>query len=388
MSGVRLWTVPDFWSSLKQDFVMLRVTLDKKRKMQERKIVNSHVSGASQSKLIANAREIAPRLARRAPVAEAERRPSAETMRDLHQAGLLAMVIPLDQGGTEADLATQLEVYQVIGGACASTAWVLGNHLVLCTRLLGMLGAAAKPYIDDVTQNGMVVAHAAVPGGTTKAVDGGFVMEGRWPFVSGVNVAGSILLSTMVPGPAPGWQPPAGGAGKGVADPPASHNRWMLVSPDDPGLRIEETWRAMSLRASTSNDVVLNEIFVPEDLAPVNDQPPPHRSWLPDGPPALRVPLRARVWMSAMMLEIAQAAMDDTIEYATDHKMSIGGQARTACRGTSLPWPTPPWRSSPPGRFFTKRCEQSWPKRRRERNSSLWMLPGWRWPAWWLGKTP
>jgi len=212
MSGVRLRTVPDFWSSLKQDFVMLRVTLDKKRKMQERKIVNSHVSGASQSKLIANAREIAPRLARRAPVAEAERRPSAETMRDLHQAGLLAMVIPLDQGGTEADLATQLEVYQVIGGACASTAWVLGNHLVLCTRLLGMLGAAAKPYIDDVTQNGMVVAHAAVPGGTTKAVDGGFAMEGRWPFVSGANVAGLIILSTMVPGPAPGWQPPAGAA--------------------------------------------------------------------------------------------------------------------------------------------------------------------------------
>lgn len=92
----------------------------------------------------------------------------------------------------------------------------------------------------------------------------------------------------------------------------------------------------MSLRASMSNDVVLNEIFVPEDLAPVNDPPPPHRSWLPDGPPALRVPLRARVWMSAMMLGITQAAMDDTIEYATDHKMSIGSQARTSMPGNQF----------------------------------------------------
>ena len=83
-----------------------------------------HVSGATQEQLITNAQEIAPRLAQRAPVSESQRRLPVDTVEDLHRAGLLAMNIPLEQGGTEAELDTQLAVYETIGGACASTAWV------------------------------------------------------------------------------------------------------------------------------------------------------------------------------------------------------------------------------------------------------------------------
>ena len=246
------------------------------------------------------------------------------------------MNIPLEQGGTEAQLDTQLAVYETIGGACASTAWVLGNHLVLCTRIQGILGDAALPYMRDVAENGALIAHAAVPGGTTRLADGGFVTRGRWPFVSGANVADMIFLSTMIPGPPPGWQPPAKGGDKGVLDPPDTHNRWLLVSPDDPRIKIEETWRAMSLRASMSNDIVVDDIFVPEGQSLVDNRPPPHKPWLPNGPAALRVPLRARVWMSGMMLGIARAALDDTIEFATGQKMSIGGQPRTSMPGNQF----------------------------------------------------
>lgn len=235
----------------------------------------SHVSGASQEQLIANAREIAPKLAQRAAAAEAKRKLPMETVQDLHRAGLLAMNIPLDQGGTEANLATQLAIYEIIGGACASTAWVLGNHLVLCTRMQGMMGEAAGPCMKDVAENGAIIAHAAVPGGTTRASEGGFITGGRWPFVSGSNVASWIVLSTMVPGPAPDWQAPAGTAGNGTISPPASHNRWMLLPADNPSLRIEKTWQAMSLRASMSNDVVGEDVFVPKEMAAVDNRPRP-----------------------------------------------------------------------------------------------------------------
>ena len=66
----------------------------------------------------------------------------------------------------------------------------------------------------------------------------------------------------------------------------------------------------MSVRASMSNDVLLEEVFVPEERAPVDRRPAPHESWLPDGPAALRVPARARPWMPAMMLGVAQAALN------------------------------------------------------------------------------
>ena len=92
----------------------------------------------------------------------------------------------------------------------------------------------------------------------------------------------------------------------------------------------------MSLRASMSNDIVVDDIFVPEGQSLVDNRPPPHKPWLPNGPAALRVPLRARVWMSGMMLGIARAALDDTIEFATGQKMSIGGQPRTSMPGNQF----------------------------------------------------
>tara|TARA_B100000749_G_scaffold76471_1_gene57482 strand:- start:191 stop:319 length:129 start_codon:yes stop_codon:yes gene_type:complete len=41
-----------------------------------------------------------------------------------------------------------------------------------------------------------------------------------------------------------------------------------LIAPlDDDGVRIEDTWQAMSLRATMSNDVVLDQVFFPNGRA-------------------------------------------------------------------------------------------------------------------------
>ena len=85
-----------------------------------------------------------------------------------------------------------------------------------------------------VVDDGAVIAHAAIPGGITHIVPGGLVTSGRWPFVSGSNVATWIFLSTMVPGAAPDWVPtPA------IPEPPKEHNRWLLVPAQHQGFSIE-----------------------------------------------------------------------------------------------------------------------------------------------------
>lgn len=111
------------------------------------------------------ANQAAGRIAERAAEADRQRRVPVENIQDLHEAGLLAVAIPKEFGGTEADLVTQIAVYELIGGACASTAWVMGNHSVLCTRALGMMGEAAYSLIRDVVENGSLISHAAIPGG-------------------------------------------------------------------------------------------------------------------------------------------------------------------------------------------------------------------------------
>ncbi len=277
--------------------------------------------------LVRAAKQAAVRIAERAPEADRQRRVPEENIQDLHAAGLLTVAIPKELGGTEADLLTQVALYEIIGGACASTAWVMGNHSVLCTRAMGMMGERSHALIKDVVQNGALISHAAIPGGETRLAPGGFVMSGRWPFVSGSNLSTWMFLSTMVPGPPPGWN---------GAEPPGEHNRWMVMPTSQTGLTIEHTWMAMAARGSLTNDVLLDQVFVAEDMAPVSDRPAPHEPWLPDGPAALKVPTKARVWMAAMMLGVGQAALDETIEFAKTRSMTLGGASRSSMPGNQF----------------------------------------------------
>ena len=272
------------------------------------------VSTEPREDLVVAAIRAADRIAERAPEADRQRRVPVENIQDLHEAGLLSIAIPRELGGTEADLVTQVAIYEIIGGACASTAWVMGNHSVLCTRSLGMMGDAAHPLLRDVSGNGALISHAAIPGGETKPALGGFVTSGRWPFVSGSNLSTWMFLSTMVEG----------------------DNRWMLMPTSQPGLTIEQTWMAMAARGSLTNDVLLDQVFVPEDMAPLANRPAPHEPWLPNGPAALKVPTKARVWMAGMMLGVAQAALDETIEFGNARGMTVGGQTRSSMPGNQF----------------------------------------------------
>ena len=264
--------------------------------------------------LIEAARKVAVRIAGRSSKADRERRVPIENIQDLHEAGLLTVVIPRNLGGTEADLVTQVAVYELIGGACASTAWVMGNHSVFCTRAMGMMGDDSHFLIRDVVDNGALISHAAIPGGDTKRSSGGFIASGRWPFVSGSDLSTWMFLSTMV----------------------EDENRFMIIPTSQPGLTIEPTWQAMAARGSMTNDVLLDKVFVPEGMAPIARRPAPHETWLPDGPAALKVPTKARVWMSGMMLGVAQAALDDTVDFGKARSMTVGGGSRSSMPGNQF----------------------------------------------------
>ena len=277
--------------------------------------------------LVQAAEKVAVRIAERAPEADRQRRVPMENIQDLHQAGMLSVAIPKELGGTEADLVTQVAIYEIIGGACASTAWVMGNHSVLCTRAMGLMGEGSHWLIKDVVENGSLISHAAIPGGDTKSAPGGFLASGRWPFVSGSSVSTWMFLSTMVPGPPPNWQ---------GTDASPAYNRWLIMPTTQPGLTIDETWLAMAGRGTMTHDVVLDEVLVPENMAPVDNRPAGHQPWLPNGPAALKVPTKARVWMSGMMLGVAQAALDETIEFGKTRSMTLGGKPRSSMPGNQF----------------------------------------------------
>ena len=243
--------------------------------------------------VISRTKSVAMRLSERARAVDKARELPVETVHDLHEAGLLTLNIPRVQGGLEADLATQTAIFEIIGGACASTAWCLGNHITTCLIVQNLLGEDSGPYIKAVVDEGAILAHAQVPAGTTRAIPGGFVVSGRWPFVSFSHRARWAFLSTLVQGQPPGWTPTVA-----VPDPPEFHNRWVGVGIGDSGVSVEDTWHAMAVRASMSNDVLLDEVFIPLDKAPIFNRPPPEVPWVMDSrrrcayPPGQRAGLR------------------------------------------------------------------------------------------------
>jgi len=85
----------------------------------------------------------------------------------------------------------------------------------------------------------------------------------------------------------------------------------FLVPADSPGIQIEETWDQLGLRASGSHDVVLDDVFIPEDYA-VDIRPP--AAWAAERAPELLA------WMSVLMGAlydaVARNARDWLVEFA------------------------------------------------------------------------
>ncbi len=160
----------------------------------------------------------------------------------------------------------------------------------------------------------------------TKASPGGYTAFERWLFISFSHRCRWVLLITRVQG-APTDQSLTGPDG-----------RCLIVPLGDDGVRIEDTWQAMSLRATISNDVVLDQVFFPDERAPVFTRPALGETWVDAAFAALRAAGLAtgRLVTGPIMIGVAQAVPDSTIEFATGQNMTFGGGKRASMPGNQF----------------------------------------------------
>ena len=89
-----------------------------------------------------------------------------------------------------------------------------------------------------------------------------------------------------------------------------------------------------------SHDIVLDEVFVPEELAPEFSPLGPLELMVRDVPWVLRLPAANAIHggapAAAMLLGIAQSALQETIDYAKAGSMSIGGSPRANMPGNQF----------------------------------------------------
>lgn len=172
-----------------------------------------------------------------------------ETLEELHDAGLMQIVMPNCYGGLGLDWPALAECSRIAARACASTAWMIGlvgGHAMLATRL-----PQAGQQILFAKGARQVFSTASVPhDGIIEKEPGGFRLNGAWRFSSGIDHATWI----MIHGPCTG---PHG------ADPA---QRMLLAAPIN-DIRIEDTWHVSGMSGTGSKDVRFDHVFIPDCLA-------------------------------------------------------------------------------------------------------------------------
>jgi 3-hydroxy-9,10-secoandrosta-1,3,5(10)-triene-9,17-dione monooxygenase len=194
--------------------------------------------------LKARAEALVPVLRRRAREAEALRRIPDETIADLHASGLFRMLQPRRVGGSELPLRALVELGAIVARGCGSTGWVLTN-LASHHWMLGMWPKAAQDEVWGASPDDLIGSAFVFPGGRARAVDGGYVLSGRWPFSSGIDPARWNLVGAIV---------------RDERD-RAVEQRVFLVAAAD--YRIIDTWFVTGLRGTGSKDVEMADMFVP-----------------------------------------------------------------------------------------------------------------------------
>jgi alkylation response protein AidB-like acyl-CoA dehydrogenase len=196
--------------------------------------------------LIEAAKEIAPIVAKYSADAERERRLSRPVLDALREAGLLRMMIPRSFGGLETDPITRTLVVEEIGRHDSAAAWTLENPLdwaFFCARL-------PDEGAEEIYSGGADILIAAQFGRPLQAIsaDGGYRISGRAPFVSNCLDADWISSTVLVdPDQNPDGEP----------------EMRMVYFPREK-CEIMDTWDVMGMRGTGSNDITVDNVFVPK----------------------------------------------------------------------------------------------------------------------------
>jgi 3-hydroxy-9,10-secoandrosta-1,3,5(10)-triene-9,17-dione monooxygenase len=183
---------------------------------------------------------VLPRIREEAARTEAERRVPTEVLAALMDAG----VFTLDDAA-ESGTAQLLEVVHLVAGACGSTGWLTAQVGAVPWVLAQFPDAARQPLGSEPGANPLV-AFSPDPAGRLVESDGGLVLEGRWPAVTGAVHASWLVLACREQ---VGGEPGRVGL--------------VLVRAED--CQLDDPVDTVGLSASGAQDVVASAIRVPPE---------------------------------------------------------------------------------------------------------------------------
>lgn len=275
--------------------------------------------------VVDTANRLAPRLAERASEVDQNDLFVAENYALLKEAGLVEAGVPQELGGGGAEIPELAEMLRVLARACGSTALAFSMHThqvaVPAWRWRYQKVAAVEPLLKRVAAEQLILVSSGGSdwiGGSGKAekVDGGYRVTARKVFTSGAE-AGDILMT---------------GAVREAED--GSRSVIHFGAPMKAAeVRIEQTWRALGMRGTGSNDVLIENLFVPEASVAFSRTA---GEWHPVFHTITTI---AFTLIYAVYLGVAESARDIAIDIAKrkpEPDLSLAGRMDTELRAAQL----------------------------------------------------
>jgi alkylation response protein AidB-like acyl-CoA dehydrogenase len=257
---------------------------------------------ARETAFVARAAACGPLLAEHAARRDVEGSWVQESFEHLRDAGLLAIGAPTELGGGGATIRELAMVQRELAKHCASTALASAMHqhatAFTAWRYRRRMPGAEATLRGVATGRVVLVSTGGGdftrPRGSAVRVDGGYRVTARKPFASQAPVG--TVLSTM----ATYDDPERGRRALNLAVPLASDGLW-----------VDSNWDALGMRGTGSHDVVLEDVFVPDERV-LADRPHDVLD-----PPLQVVASIAMPIIAAVYLGVAESARDHAVGSVT-----------------------------------------------------------------------
>lgn len=175
----------------------------------------------------------------------------AEVVQALRTAGIFRLLAPARFGGYEVDPITFIKIVEEIAAADGSVGWIA----TVCNvggLLAGYMREEAAMAIHGENPDA-IIAGGINPTGKACAVDGGYLLQGRWAYGSGIRHADWVYGSCVI---YDGEQVRLDSAGK-------PEIRLMLFPAT--ACVVHDTWNVGGLRGTGSDDFSVSDLFVSSD---------------------------------------------------------------------------------------------------------------------------
>jgi alkylation response protein AidB-like acyl-CoA dehydrogenase len=210
--------------------------------------------------MLAAARALAPRLRAASPLIEAERRLPDDLFRAMAETGVFKAHLPRQLGGHAATLSDLAPVIEEFARADGSAGWLayVGSEALRQTRLLKPVVAAHVAESPYAFIAGMFTAGKS----RAVAVPGGYRVSGHWHTCSGSLHADWMIGGTTI---FDGSQQRLKLDGT-----PCARLNFIPMSE----VQVIDTWHVGGLKGTNSNDLQVEDVFVPEDYGAYDVEPP------------------------------------------------------------------------------------------------------------------